>query len=297
MKPNYINNPKNQRILFSTTISIIMVLFLLLISSCAQPEAEIANETQVEIVSTTQPPAPTSTSTSKPTLPPPTDTPGPTELPAPTGTAVNSVKKEQISVPRDENIIRGTMVGDGEIAVVLAPLFGESRGRWLKFAEYIAPLGYTAVAFDFPGPYGSSSGEFKFDQVQFDALAVIEYLRELGYEHIVCMGASIGADACFKAALIDPSLAGFVVISAPEETTEEEAAVLSMPKLLISGDEQDVKGPLETTYQLLPDPKQFVFINQKAHGTEMLNTGDELRDILVEYLDDLRSDLNLDAAD
>jgi hypothetical protein len=57
------------------------------------------------------------------------------------------------------------MVGDGEIAVVLAPMFGEGRGRWLKFANYIAPLGFTAVAFDFPGPFGSSVGEFKFDQV------------------------------------------------------------------------------------------------------------------------------------
>ncbi len=274
-----------------------MVLFLLLISSCAQPESEIANETQVEIVSTTQLPAPTSTSTSKPALPPPTDTPGPTELPAPTGTAVNSVKKEQISVPRDENLIRGTMVGDGEIAVVLAPMFGESRGRWLKFAEYIAPLGYTVVAFDFPGPYGSSSGEFKFDQVQFDALAVIHFLRESGFDNIVCMGASIGASACFEAARIDPGLAGMVLISAPIETTVEDTADLLMSKLLVTADEPDVKSSMEAAYKEMPDPKQFEFINQKAHGTEMLNTGDILRDILAEYLDGLRSDLNLDAAD
>jgi len=273
-----------------------ILILLLLITGCSQSGAEAISETQVEIVEPTQLPESTSTSTIPPTLPPPTDTPEPTSLPAPTAEPTEGIKREQVSVSYEDKTIRGTMVGDGDIAVVLAPMFGESRGNWMHFAEYIAPLGFTVLAFDFPGPFGNSTGEFKFDKVQFDALAVIKYLRDLGYERIVCMGASIGADACFKAALIDPSLAGFVIISAPEETTEEEAAVLSMPKLLITGDEEDVKDPLETTYQLLPDPKQFEFINQKAHGTEMLNTGDELRDILVDFLESLRSSMNVDTA-
>lgn len=287
MKINRTYNSNHQRMIAKAGMFCLVLLLMLLISGCVDPVSEAAIPTQVEIAATTQPPVPTSTPTMKPTVLPPTNTPTATDIPTPAATPTDRIKKEPISVQRDENLIRGTMVGDGDFAVVLAPMYGESRGRWLKFAEYIAPLGYTVVAFDFPGPFGSSSGEFKFDQVQFDALAVIEHLREMGYERIVCMGASIGAGACFEAARIDPSLAGIVLISAPLETTAEETAALVMPKLLISGDEPDVKDTLREDYVVIPDPKQFVFINQKAHGTEMLNTDDQLRDVLVEFLQDL----------
>lgn len=265
----------------------IMVIGMAL-AGCIQVESETPASVQEESEPTTQSPISTATSTpgDRPTstAPPPTKTPEPIKSPTAAATATEEIYKERISVPRDENLIRGTLLGDGEVAVVLAPMFGESRGRWLKFAEHIAPLGYTAVAFDFPGNVGSSTGTFKFNQVQFDALAVIDYLRNKGYERIVCMGASIGASACFEAARIDPNLAGIVLISAPVETTAEDTAGLLMPKLLITGDESDVVDALKSAYEILPDPKQYVFINQKAHGTEMLNTDDQLRDILVAFL-------------
>jgi pimeloyl-ACP methyl ester carboxylesterase len=265
---------------------IILPLLLLVVAGCAQT----GNLEEIESL----PVEMTATQINLPTESPPTEvttlildtaTPQPSHTPTPAATATDAIYKERISVTRDENIIRGTLLGDGEVAVVLAPMFGESRGRWLKFAEYIAPLGYTAVAFDFPGPSGSSTGEFKFDQVQYDALAVINQLRNMGYERIVCMGASIGASACFEAARIDPELEGIVLISAPVETTAEETAGLLMPKLLITGDEPDVVESLRGAYETMPDPKQYVFINQKAHGTEMLNTDDQLRDTLVTFLD------------
>jgi pimeloyl-ACP methyl ester carboxylesterase len=272
-----------------TSIMIIIILAGIILAACAQVEPEQPAADQVEIETSTQSPTSTATPAADDpptsTVPPPTKTPKPTNSPTPAATATDAIYKERISVPRDENLIRGTLLGDGELAVVLAPMFNESRGRWLKFAEHIAPLGYAAVAFDFPGPAGSSTGEFKFDQVQFDALAVINHLKDMGYERIVCMGASIGASACFEAARIDPDLAGIVLISAPVETTAEDTAGLLMPKLLITGDEADVVDSLRGAYEIMPEPKQYVFINQKAHGTEMLNTDDQLRDILVAFLD------------
>lgn len=138
---------------------LVILILLMLITGCAQSESEAISETQVEIVEPTQLPESTSTSTIPPTLPPPTDTPEPTSLPAPTAELTEGIKHEQVSVSYEDKTIRGTIVGDGDIAVVLAPMFGESRGNWMHFAEYIAPLGFTALAFDFPGPFGSSSGE------------------------------------------------------------------------------------------------------------------------------------------
>lgn len=259
----------------------LMLFGLLLFSGCAN--------SATEVIPTTEPATPL----------PPTDTPepvatqAPTDTPEPTATATIAytptaeIKTEQVEVPYEDRIIRGTLVGDGEIVVVLAPMFGENRSSWIAFAKHLASLGHTALAFDFPG-FGASTGEFNFTATTFDALAVIDFLYEQGYEQIVCMGASIGASACYEVAVLRPNLAGLVIISAPVETTPEEAAILLMPKLLVTGDEPDVKGPMKETYQLLPAPKQFELINEKRHGTEMLNTGDELRDILVDFLENLR---------
>jgi pimeloyl-ACP methyl ester carboxylesterase len=183
-------------------------------------------------------------------------------------------------------VIRGTLLGDGEIAVILAPMWGEDRSSWLKFAKDIAPLGYAALAIDFPGA-GASTGEFSFTKVNFDVVAVIDFLQGRGYDRIVCMGASMGAGACFEAALLRPTLTGLVVIAAPPSTTAEEAAALLLPKLFVVGDEPEVKSAMSEVYQVLPMPKQFQTLTDTAHGTDLLNTDskDEFRDILVEFLE------------
>lgn len=266
--------------------TIMLLTGMLLLAGCANAATEAAPPTP-----TASPKPPTNTPTQVPTSTPqlPTDTPEPTPTATKEITPTPSIHKESVEVAYEDKVLRGTLFGEGDIAVVLAPMFGEPRGSWAKFANHIAALGYTALAFDFPGPFGSSTGTFKFDGVQFDVLEVIKFLRERGYERIVCMGGSIGATACLEAALLDPTLAGLVVISAPEEVTPEEADNLLMPKLLMTGDEAEVKGVLRETYELLTPPKKFIIINNKAHGTDLLNTDakDEFIETLVEFLESL----------
>jgi pimeloyl-ACP methyl ester carboxylesterase len=264
-----------------------MLIGLLLFSACANPAADVIPTTQPAETATPLPPTETPEPVVSPTPQPPTDTPEPTATATIAYTPTPEIKIEQVEVPYEDRIIRGTLVGDGEIVVVLAPMFSENRSSWIAFAKHLASLGYTALAFDFPG-FGASSGEFNFTATTFDALAVIDFLLEQGYERPVCMGASVGAGVCYEAAVLRPNIAGLVIISAPVETTSEEAAILLMPKLLVTGDEPEVKGPMKETYQLLAAPKRFELINEKRHGTEMLNTGDELRDILVNFLENLR---------
>ena len=262
----------------------LMLIGMLLFSGCANTATEVIPTTDTE---TPLLPTDTPEPAASPTPQPPTDTPEPTFTATIAYTPTPDIPKESVEVSYEDRVIRGTMVGDGDIAVVLAPMFGENRSSWMPFAKHLASLGYTALAFDFPG-FGASTGEFNYTTTTFDALAVIDFLLDQGYERIVCMGASIGASACYEVAVLRPNLAGLVIISAPVETTSEEAAILLMPKLLVTGDELDVKGPMKENYQLLPVPKQFEQINEKRHGTEMLNTGDELRDILVDFLENLR---------
>ena len=216
--------------------SMAIVLFvIMLLAGCSPAETDTAVQSQEGDFTPTETQTSTSTTTPTPTPQPATETPLPTAISTLPATVLPKLRKDQVAVEGDDNLLRGTLVGDGEIAVLLAPGAMEPRGNWMQFAEYIAPMGYTVLAFDFPGPFGTSTGEFKYDQVQFDALAMIEHLKGLGYEQIVCMGNSIGGGACYEAARIDPSLAGFAIISSPVETTVEDSAELTMPKLLVTG--------------------------------------------------------------
>jgi esterase/lipase len=160
----------------------------------------------------------------------------------------------------------------------------------MPFAKHIASLGFTALAFDFPGPFGLSDGEFSYDKPGFFVDAVIGFLQERGYERVVCMGGSLGGDGCYKAALLRPNMAGMVILSSPFPITPEEAAILIMPKLFISGDEPDVTPLMKDTFQLLPEPKQFETFLVKAHGTDIFSTdsGEELTDLLVEFLESIQ---------
>jgi dienelactone hydrolase len=271
----------------------IVILGLLLVSACVQPATVV--DTAVLTTETPTSPAPIDTATSLPPtetltpLPPTiTLTPQPSATATEISTPTLDIPTELVEVPYEDRVIRGTLMGDGDIVVILAPMWGENRSSWLKFAKHIAPLGYSALAIDFPGA-GASSGEFSFTKVNFDVVAVIDYLQALGYEQIVCMGASLGASACFEAALLRPELAGLVIVAGPPETTSEEAATLLMPKLLVVGDEPDVKSAMSKDYQILPMPKEFKTLEDTAHGTDMLNTGsrEEFSNILVEFLETL----------
>jgi sugar lactone lactonase YvrE/pimeloyl-ACP methyl ester carboxylesterase len=208
--------------------------------------------------------------------------------PAPT----QAVHREEIQVAYDDRVIRGTLLGEGDTVVILAPGFGVTRGIWMEFARHFASLGYAAVAFDFPG-FGASTGPFNWSKINSDVTALIDYLQqERGFERIVCMGVSIGGSTCFEAAKDVPILAGLVILSSPlKTTTPEEVTELTMPKLLVIGTEPDearenVNGPMREVYKLLPDPKQFESIRQR--GSTLLTAGDELRDLLVAFLESLK---------
>jgi alpha/beta superfamily hydrolase len=265
----------------------LMLFGLLRFSGCANTATEVISSTQPTETATPLLPIDSLEPVVSPTPQPPTDTPEPTATATIAYTPTPEIKTERVEIPYEDRIIRGTLVGDGEIVVVLAPMFGENRSSWIAFAKHLASLGYTALAFDFPG-FGASSGEFNYTATTFDALAVIDFLLEQGYERIVCMGAS----GCFDAALLRPNLAGLVIISdALSTATSEEATALLMQKLYVLGDEpDDVKITMDDVYKLLPMPKQIETFSEKAHGTGLFHSdsGDEFRALLVDFLENLR---------
>jgi sugar lactone lactonase YvrE/pimeloyl-ACP methyl ester carboxylesterase len=206
-----------------------------------------------------------------------------------TPTPAPVIHQEAIEVAYKDRVIRGTLVGEGDIAVVLAPMWGHTRADWMGFARELSAAGYTAVAFDFPGA-GASQGRASFSLLGPDTTAIVDLMLERGHEQVICMGASAGGDGCLGAAVARPNLAGFVVLSMEVEATEEEAASLLMPKLLVTGNEAGIIKSMNEFFPLLPEPKQYVKINTPRHGTLILGSdkGEELRSLLMTFLESIQ---------
>jgi pimeloyl-ACP methyl ester carboxylesterase len=235
----------------------------------------------------TEPPTPTATPTMVPT-----DTSTPTATPTITPTPTQAIHQELVEAAYEDRVIRGTLVGEGDIVVILAPGVNETRAIWMRHARHFASLGYAALAIDFPGA-GASTGTFSFSKLESDVAAVVKYLQqERGYEHIVCAGVSFGGSACFEAAQDLPDLAGLVIISSQmETTTAEEVSGLSMPKLMVIGTKsspvlESVNEPMREVFELLPEPKQFERI--RLPGIALLSRGDELLNLMVEFLEGIQ---------
>ncbi|UCD97732.1 MAG: alpha/beta fold hydrolase [Chloroflexota bacterium] len=274
----------------------IQLSLLLVVASCAAPTAQSIPSTEPypagPIQSNhkqslpTNTPEPTLTSTPSP----PSDTPEPSPISTLSLPSMEEIESEQIETSSEDRILRGTLIKRGDVAVILAPMFDRTRNSWMTFAHTIAMSGFTVLAFDYPG-FGASSGEFRWSNVNTDTAAVIDYLHQRGYKQIVCIGASLGAFGCLGAALLDPSLKGLVIISDGLTTvSDNEAAVLLMPKLYIVADEpDDIKIPMEETFQKLPEPKQFEKLEVKSHGTNLFRSekGEEFQDLLLDFLENL----------
>jgi pimeloyl-ACP methyl ester carboxylesterase len=204
-------------------------------------------------------------------------------------TAEVDVRRDNIEAAYEDRVIRGTLLGDGEVAVILAPMFELTRSSWMSFAKELAATGYTALAFDYPG-FGTSDGNFDWNKLDKDTAAVIDYLVERGYEKIVCIGGSSSAYGCLGAAYLRSEIAGLVLISdGISDPTKTENAGLLMPKLLVYGDEDaEVTDIMDALYAGFPDPKLLVVLPEKSHGTNLLSESDELQPILMEFLEGLR---------
>lgn len=187
---------------------------------------------------------------------------------------------------------------ESEIAVVLAHMATNDQTAWTPFAEQLANAGYTVLTFNFRG-YEPSGGADVMDQMSRDTRAAVEFLEAKGYARIVCVGASMGGTACLRTAA-DVELAGLIVISSPRTFGGSETRVgthelvnMKLPKLFIASENDRASAEsINLMYQTVPDPKQIkIFTGTATHGMDLLNepTGDEFRNLLLEFLEGLRT--------
>ena len=171
--------------------------------------------------------------------------------------------------------------------------------NWIPFAEYIARRGFTALTFNFRC-YGNSecggrdSGSILISR---DMGAAINLLRKLGFERIVCIGASMGGRGCVNAAF-ENELVGLVIVSGtgssdPDRQNLEDFASPDIPKLFIVSESDYVTDrtlSMTRLYESAPEPKIFKTFPGTAHGTELFDSTykQEFRKTLFDFLKGIR---------
>jgi dienelactone hydrolase len=216
----------------------------------------------------------------------------------PSATATpQKIREDRVSFVAEDGVELSGMVFMGEaekdIGVVLAHMGAGGYSSWAWFARTIAQRGFGALAFNF------RMDRSKLDR---DVRAAVGFLRGLGYQRIVCMGASMGGTASIRVAG-DTDLAGVVVISSLWTTgsgatggalivSREELAQLTLPKLFVTtdNDRHGVPATIKVMYKVAPEPKAIKIFPGRAHGTDIFATSqrDEFRDLLVDFLEELR---------
>ena len=215
----------------------------------------------------------------------------PTPMPIlPTSTPIPNA--EEVVFTTDDGVqIAGTLFGQGTTVVVLAHMITSGQTSWHPFAQTLAEQGYSALAFDFRG-YGQSEGTRDIDLYDKDLRAAIGFLRERGFERIVCIGASMGGNICGRVTH-EPGLAGLVIISGPLLHTLDETNFtdLTYPKLFIVSDMDRLGGidftqDVQQMYDWSADPKEIKVYSGSSHGIGMLSSqhGDEIRNLIMSFL-------------
>jgi alpha/beta superfamily hydrolase len=227
---------------------------------------------------------------------PPTDTPSPTPLPPTVTPSPTPFPGNQVTFQTEDGIqIAGTMYGAGEIAVILAHQGTPDADQtsWQPFVPQLVENGFTVLTFDFRGR-GDSQGTLVTGKLIYDLQAALQFLRERGYEKIICVGASMGGTTCMRATL-DGDILGLVVLAStfnigkPTAVTSGEMAGLTIPKLFIVADKDNLSVVLETRqmYDRSPEPKQFInYPDLHEHGTDLFKTsvGDDLKNSILQFL-------------
>jgi pimeloyl-ACP methyl ester carboxylesterase len=223
---------------------------------------------------------------------------------AATSVATGQYSTEIVSFTTEDDFeLEGTLfLCEGDIAVVFAHMAGNDSDQqdWMPFAEQIAQRGFTALTFNFrcygnSGCGGSESGSVLISR---DMMAAIDFLREQGFERIVCVGASMGGRGCVTVAF-DSAFEGLVIVagtgaSDPERQNLEDFVNPDMPKLFIVSENDHIAGrtlAMTQLYESAPEPKTLVTFPGTAHGTELFSTqhGQEFSETILAFLEAIRS--------
>jgi pimeloyl-ACP methyl ester carboxylesterase len=183
--------------------------------------------------------------------------------------------------------------GHGQTFVVLAHQYGGDTCEWAPYAQRLAGLGYTALAFDLRG-FGRSQKRYGDLLIRYDrdVAAAARLARTLGARRVILVGASLGANAVVAAAAaIAPAVQGVVSLSAPGTFRLDAigaARRLAAPALFAASDVDEggtYASDAKAMYAADPTPgKQLVIVPGVRHGVALVAGPGRVRTLVEGFL-------------
>lgn len=193
----------------------------------------------------------------------------------------------------DGGVVYADLYGAGERGVVLAHGGRFTKESWAEQAPVLAEAGFRVVAIDFRGRGRSRGGsqEGSADDVHYDVLAAVRFLREQGASSVAVVGASFGGGAAAQAAVeAEPGEIDRLVLLAhsPIENPEDMQGTI----LFIIAREDPYFGgarrlvDFRDQYERAPAPKELVILEGSAHAQFIFETDQagRLMDEILRFL-------------
>jgi pimeloyl-ACP methyl ester carboxylesterase len=181
---------------------------------------------------------------------------------------------------QDGGVVFADLYGKGDRSVILAHGGRFDKASWKHQAQVLANERFRVLAIDFRG-YGKSRGPdakpASDEDLHFDVLAAVRYLRESGSRSVSVVGASMGGGAAAEAAVVaKPSEIERIVLLAhspidhPEKMQGRKLFIVSRDDLEASGVPRLVK--IREQYAAAPGPKELVILDGSAHAQFIFET-------------------------
>jgi pimeloyl-ACP methyl ester carboxylesterase len=212
------------------------------------------------------------------------------------GLAAIAVPQELTSfATADGGVVYADVYGAGEHGVMLAHGGRFTKESWAEQAPVLAEAGFRVVAIDFRGRGQSRGGSLKgsANDVHFDVLAAVRYLRSNGASTVSVVGASFGGGAAAQAAVeAEPGEIDRLVLLAhspiedPEDMQGAKLFIVARDDPYFGGTRRLVD--IRDQYERAPGPKELVVLEGSAHAQFIFETDQagRLMDEMLRFLSD-----------
>ena len=193
---------------------------------------------------------------------PSTSTQSPPTQTLPTSTPALVTQQVAISAGEDNETIRATITGNGEIAIIISDSGTGPISEWAPLVDALE-MNKNLRIVTFAYRDISSTGSK-------DIAAVLDYLRAEGIKKTVCVGAGIGSRFCTNLQK-EPDIIGMVLIA-----TDGLAIDSVFPKLFLTADVDPLgmAGSTERVYNQSAEPKSFKTYAADVYGPALFAKAD-----------------------
>ncbi len=201
---------------------------------------------------------------------------------------------EPVSFPtEDGGVVHADLFGRGGRGVVLAHGGRFTKESWATQAETLARAGFRTLAIDFRGRGQSRGGPqpTSAEDVHFDVLAAVRYLRATGAATVSVIGASFGGGAAAQAAVEagEGEIDRLVLLAA--SAIDEPERMKGRTLFITARDDTTGSGALrlpaiQDQYDRAPGPKELVILDGAAHAQYLFDTdqGERLMREILRFL-------------